>query len=352
MSALAHRILSVLVAVQSFGFSHAQSMKGLFESEGVLNLTLSGDIRELMQERDTDAGYHAMTLSYSDNGATNVVPLRARVRGHFRRMKGNCTYPPLLLNFSDSSNLAMFDGLDKIKLVTPCRGEKYVVNEYLVYKLYNLVTDKSLKARLAKVVYHDTIKNKSTEPLFGILLEEDDALARRQNNVLIEKKSVRPEQTNRQDFLKMSVFEYLIGNTDWSVQYLQNIKLIAGDSSAIPTTVAYDFDHAGIVRAPYAKPAEELALSSTIIRRYRGYCVEDMAVFNDVFTLFNDLKPKIYDVYTSCAFLDPSYKKMTVKYLDDFYDTINDPKRAATAFLYPCEKDGTGNVVIKGLREN
>jgi hypothetical protein len=40
-----------------------------------------------------------------------------------------------------------------------------------------------------------------------------------------------------------------------------------------------------------------------------------------------------------------------VKFLDDFYDTINDPEKALLTFGYPCDPSGTGNVVIKGLRK-
>ena len=78
--------------------------------------------------------------------------------------------------------------------------------------------------------------------------------------------------TERDHFLKMAVFQFMIGNTDWSVPYLQNIKFITKDSTKAPLTVPYDFDHAGIVSAPYALPAEELEMSSVLERRYRGYC--------------------------------------------------------------------------------
>ncbi len=149
----------------------------------------------------------------------------------------------------------------------------------------------------------------------------------------------------------MAVFEYLIGNTDWSVQYLQNVKLLAKDSFAIASTVAYDFDHAGIVGAPYAKPADELLMSSTRERRYRGYCVTDMNKFNDAFALFNQLKKAIYDVYAN-PLLEPGYAKSTAKFLDEFYETINNPKGVKAAFGYPCDPNGTGNVVIMGLDKN
>ncbi|HEY2726473.1 MAG TPA: hypothetical protein VGI61_04835, partial [Parafilimonas sp.] len=152
------------------------------------------------------------------------------------------------------------------------------------------------------------------------------------------------------DFLKMAMFEYMIGNTDWSVQYLQNIKLIAKDSTQAPSTVPYDFDHAGIVNAPYAQPAEELQMSSVRQRRYRGYCIQNLSVFDSVITLYNRVKPAVYNLYTSCPYLDKQYVRFTLKYLDDFYATINNPVAFKKEFSYPCDKNGTGNIIIKGLK--
>ena len=343
--------LLLLVGTTGLAQKSESSDSPLFATEEVLELRLSGDIQKLMGDRADDSEYRPATISFQQDGKSHTVPLRARTRGHFRLSRQNCTYPPLLLNFSKKSELpSPFSGQNKLKLVTPCRNEKHVVQEYLVYKLYNLITPKSIKARLTKVVYEDTVKGKTTEPMYGILLEDDDEMASRNNAVVIEKKGVRAESTERKDFLKMAVFEYLIGNTDWSVQYLQNIKLIARDSTAKPSTVAYDFDHAGIVRAPYAKPAPELQLASTQVRRYRGFCLENVSQLNETFAIYNQLKEKIYSVYTSCTLIDEKYLKDTLKFLDGFYETINDPKKAEKDFLYPCDKSGTGNVVIKGLQ--
>jgi hypothetical protein len=324
----------------------------LFVSDEVITLQLSGDIRTLLNDRETDSKYYSIKLSYKEKDNTDIViPIKVKTRGRFRKTSGNCSYPPLLLNFSNkgSSGSSLFGTQNKIKLVTPCRGERFVVREYLVYKLYNLITPKSFKARLVKVEYADTVRNKNTELLYGILLEEEDQMAERNNTVAIER-MLQPQRTLQADFLKMAVFDFMIGNTDWSVQYLQNVKLIASDSLSTPATVPYDFDHAGIVAAPYAHPTPALLMSSTRERRYRGYCLSDMAKYAEVFALFNSLKDQFYSVYTQCPLLDESYIKSTTKFLDEFYKTINDPKAASSAFLYPCvNPDGTANVVIKPL---
>ncbi len=337
------------------GYGQDFPPSGLFSSDEVLNIRLSGNIRELVRDRKDDSQYKPVTLSYQEKDSAWIsIAINSKTRGHFRKTQGGCTYPPLLLSFSkeNKQQKSLFYHQDKLKLVTPCRDDKYVVQEYLVYKLYNLITPKSFGARLVKVIYDDTVHGKKSGPLYGILLEEEDQMAKRNNAKLVEKKLLKPQQTQADDFMKMAVFNFLIGNTDWSVQYLQNIKLIAEGPTTLPTTVPYDFDHAGIVGAPYAKPAEQLLLSSTRERRYRGYCITDMAQFDKVFAHFNQLKEKIYGTYSNCPFLDDGYVKSTSKYLDEFYKTINDPKAAKAAFGYPCDPNGTGNVVIQGLSKD
>jgi hypothetical protein len=116
--------------------------------------------------------------------------------------------------------------------------------------------------------------------------------------------------------------------------------------------VPYDFDHSGIVNAPYAQPAEELLMKSVQERRYRGYCMTDMKAFEKPIALYNRLKSDIYNLFTKCSLLDAKYIKSITKYLDEFYATINDPKSWQKDFAYPCDKNGTGNVVIKGLKED
>lgn len=326
--------------------------EGLFDSEETLTIKLSGNIRELVKDRSDEMQYHDITLSYKSSDSSLVsFPIQIKTRGHFRRTQGNCSYPPLMLNFSKGSapKKSLFSHQNKLKLVTPCNSEKYVLREYLVYKLSNLVSPKSFRARLVKVIYDDTEKGKISEPLFGILLEDEHQMAKRNNAILIEGKMVRPERTQSDDYLKMAVFEYMIGNTDWSVQYYQNVKLIAADSVSMPYTVPYDFDHAGIVDAPYAKPAEALLLSSTRMRRYRGFCLTNLSALDNTFAHYNKLKEDIYNVYSKNPLLEESYVKGTIKFLDDFYKTINTPKSVSTEFGYPCKKDGTGNVVIQGL---
>ena len=326
----------------------------LFDTDEILEFTLQGDLKTVFKDRGDDSQYYPATLQYLADGDTIKIPLKIKTRGHFRKMRSNCKYPPILLNFAKSTTpeSSVFAGQDKVKLVTPCQGDQYVIHEYLVYKVYNLVTPKSFRARLVKVIYQDNETNKSSDPYYGMLLEEEEQMATRNLSNSLEKIGMRPEVTNQEDFLKMAVFQYMIGNTDWSVQYQQNIKLIYADSTSLPSTVPYDFDHAGIVRAPYANPAPELELGSTLNRRYRGYCIEDMDQFTEVFETFNQLQKDFYAIYEGNPLLKSSYQKQTIKFLDQFFQTINDPQKAEKEFTYPCDKSGTGNIIIKGLKKH
>ncbi len=340
------------LALSITGYTQSLPGKGLFENDTPIEITLSGNIKELIDDRAEESQYHPITVSYmAENNSEVSINAEAKTRGHFRKLRGNCEYPPLLIHFTKSDTLSqsVFEKQDKIKLVMPCRGDDYVVREWLVYKLYNLVTPKSFKARLVKIILKNSKTAKAGSPFYGILLEEESQAAQRNGLINVTKK-IKPEQTEQQPFLMTAVFEYLIGNTDWSVQYMQNIKLFAADSTVIPTAVAYDFDHAGLVDAPYALPAEELNMSSTRERRYRGYCTTDMKVFDPVIAFYNQIKKDIYAVYTDCTLIDEKYKKATVKFLDEFYATINNPAKLKKEFLYPCDKNGTGNVIIGGLK--
>lgn len=331
--------------------NHPVFSKDLFENDEVLNITLSGNLRDLLTDKYDKPKYHSINLSYKSDTGEVSLPVEAKTRGHFRKTLGDCTYPPILLHFfkNDTLQSSIFKDQDKLKLVMPCKGEDYIIREWMVYRIYNLVTPKSFKARLVSVELYDTKKKKSTSPFYGILLEEDKQMARRNKNMLVTG-PLRPEQTDSTSFLQMAVFEYLIGNTDWSVQY-QNIKLVAADSSAVPVAVPYDFDQCGVVDAPYAKPAEELDMKSVIERRYRGYCVADMKRFDSVVALYNHLKTSIYNLYTNCHLLDAKYVRNTVRYFDEFYETMNDPAALQKEFSFPCYNK-TSDVIIRGIKDN
>ncbi|WP_421917832.1 hypothetical protein [Marinifilum sp.] len=333
--------------------SIAYASSPLFESEEVFEIVLKGDVRKLFKDRRDKPKYHSFILSYELQDERYSLPVRLKTRGHFRKKRENCYTPPLLLNFDKLPNLAktIFIGQNKLKLVTSCIHEKYVLREYLAYKIYQLITPKSFCVRLVKVTFEDTSRNKVITAKYGIILEDQNKLATRNNSSIRKQLELNPELIEKDEFLKMSVFQYLIGNTDWSIQYLHNIKIINDNEDSSLYAVPYDFDMSGIVNTPYALPAEALLLKSVRDRRYRGYCIEDMGDFESTFKTFNVLKEDIYAIYENNSLIDKTYQKRTLKYLDKFYETIWDEKISRSEFQYPCKPNGTGNIIIKGLKK-
>lgn len=325
----------------------------LFETEEILELVIRGDIKSLLRDRAEESEYHELELITQDSQSKALVhPLKIRTRGNFRKKRANCFYPPLRLNFPKKAipSGSVFAGQDKLKLVMPCKGDKYVIREYLTYKLNTIVSKYSFKARLVRVSFEDTRSNKKDDPFYAFILEDEDEMAKRYQREIKEINRVQPKETDLHSFLNMAVFQFLIGNTDWSIQFRQNIKLLYAKDIKEPIPVPYDFDHAGIVNAPYALPPIELELSSTRERRYRGFCIEkEQAEFDQTLNFYQEIKDDVYKVYTDCSLIDDKYKKRTLRFLDKFYKILDSPAKRKAAFNYPCLPNGTGNIIIKGL---
>ncbi|MBZ5857499.1 hypothetical protein [Flavihumibacter profundi] len=326
----------------------------LFQSEEPLQLNITVNTGALFTDRGDNPQYHGGKISLKDS-LGNMVTLDAklRIRGHFRKDKKICRYAPILLNLDSSAitNSTAFAGQNKLKLVVPCVSEELIEREYLLYKIYNLITPLSVKARLAKVQFTDSANPANITILSCFVIEPPEQVAVRNGLIIINKNSLNPEFLPPSDFNRMAVFQFFIGNTDWSIQFRQNIELMAPNTISPPAPVPYDFDHSGLVDAPYAHPAEELEMSNVRQRRYRGYCLSSLQDLDPIFTVFKEKRPQIEALYRDNPRLSPSFQKWALSYIADFYTIIDQPKKMKEAFNYPCLPGGTGSVIIKGLKE-
>lgn len=328
--------------------------KDLFDSEEPLEISLKGNISALFKDLKGKPEYHPFLLcSQPTTGQPEEIEVKVRTRGHFRREMGICSYPPLLLNFPNKGkNPGVFQGYDKLKLVMPCKGERFVLREYYVYKAFQILNPAGLKVRLVRLSLLDTAgKKQKTETLWGFLLEEEDALTARTGDLLVERDLIRPHQTSLDPFLLMAMFQLMIGNTDWSIEYRQNIYLLRKTESDKPVPMPYDFDHAGLVNAPYAKPAPELEMGTVTERRYRGFCIEDMEEYTSTLGKFRAQKNSLYSLYRDSRVLEEKDIKYSIQYLDEFFSLIDQPKKLHTMLSYPCVPGSTGKVIIKGLKQ-
>ena len=314
----------------------------LFQSDDLVNLILSFDMNEVLKDVGDEREYHNASVSYTDESGQQLsLPVKIRTRGHFRRDPNNCNFPPLRLDFpkSETKN-TIFEGQDELKLVTHCRSrsktfEQIVIKEYLVYRIYNLFTEESYQVRLVKIKYEDSKGKKQPITQFGFFIEPTKQMAKRNGCDILENVAVHQENTNKAKIMMLCVFQYLVGNTDWSVQALHNIVLLSDDIQNPPVAVPYDFDWSGMVNAPYAYPAPQLGIDNVRQRRFWGFCrtEEEYLV---AFEKFKEKKPEIYSLCENFPYLNERELKVLINYFDQFYKTLDNRKRIEYEFYNNC----------------
>lgn len=311
-----------------------------FESQDPIEVTLTTNLGRIRGDKGADAPWRPATLSYRGADGTPVsVPIKARTRGIWRLRV--CDIPPMRLNFSgETSKGSIFHRLDKPKMVSYCEDrdtyEQYILEEFQLYRIYQLLTPMSHKARLLKFVYADSASGKVRAKRYGFIMEEPSALGARLGGKILEQKGALPGDLDPFQDALFGVFQYMIGNTDFSVSALHNVELFFGNDGLV-APIAYDFDFAGVVNATYAVPDPKLSLVNVRQRLYRGYCTEPEQ-YAKVFALFKEKKPEIYALYSDSIgkLMDRGTVRSTLKYFDEFYETIADPRSAKRSIVEAC----------------
>lgn len=338
-----HRLLHVLLLVCSLqAFSQEAKIDSIkFFTDGKpIEMTLSTDFKKLIANKLKMTVQPAtITLRFPDS-STFTGDININARGITR--KETCTMPPLMLNFKNSS--PGLKPLHKLKLVCGCGNssgdERLALKEYLIYKIYNQLTDMSFRVRLVHITYNDTRGKMKSYTQYGFLIEDVDAMAKRNKCREIEKVVFNTEGTQRQQMTLVALFQYMVGNTDWSVPNYHNIKLIGlkADPNALPYVIPYDFDYAGLVDAYYAVPAEQIGIQSVTERAYRGY-PRSMEELDEIIKIFNDKKESITNLVMNLEPLGERYKKEVMDYINDFYKIINNKKDVENEFITNARRD-------------
>ena len=305
-----------------------------FTDEGLIDMTLTTNIRELQKEKGEEIYQDAAVSCRFPDSSVIDEKIRIAARGHFRR--GYCDIPPLLLNFHNASS-PRFNSLGKLKLVIGCgsntNDEQLVLKEYLVYKMYNLLEEKSFRVRLVRVNYRDI--NNKIKPFsqYAFFIEDDNDMARRNGCEKRDKAQFLTESTDRDIMTKVALFEYMISNGDWSVPGNHNIKLIfTKNEQSLPIAVPYDFDHSGFVNADYALPNELLGTEKVTERAYRGF-PRTMQELQAAFEIFRNKKEAITSLVMNFQPLAARTRKGAVAYINEFYGIINDKRQVQSIFI-------------------
>jgi hypothetical protein len=313
---------------------------GLFSKDEILNVSLRFDITYYTRNKSKDEYLNALlTYHISKNDSINKE-IKLKSRGEFRNKY--CQFPPLSLNFKKTEfSKADLNKIQKIKLVTHCESgnEDYLLREYLIYKLYNVLTPNSFRVRMLKINYINTNKKRKPIIAYGFLIEPIEILSERTNSTPVDminlnQKNILPEMMDR-----VAIFNYMIGNTDWSVPGQHNCKVLARKEVADPELgmiVPYDFDYSGLVNAYYAIPYEPLGLKSVRERRYLGICRNE-DIFINALKEFKDNKEEFYRIINEFQLLSAKSKKDMTGYLDTFYERFNNRNSIVSDLLGECK---------------
>ena len=342
----------LLVASQA----NAKELAPLFATNVPLEVTIEAPLTTLMTERP-DEEYLEGTFSYTGaDGTVQDLDLKIRTRGNFRRMETTCDFAPIRLNFKKKQvKDTEFDGQDKLKLVTHCQNnvpynEQLVMREYLAYRIFQVLTDKSFSVRLLHINYVD---NEGADPMtkYGFVIEDNDDVAKRVdmkslNNGDITHAELDPQQENL-----VNIFQFMIGNTDYSLikgvpgeECCHNSELLSATGDAPYTPLPYDFDFAGLVNASYAQVNPQFNLRSVRQRLYRGICPNNELV-PDTVQHFLDNREAIYAIIDEMTMLSRRSRGDVTNYLDGFFKNISTAKSVNSRFIARC------NETVESLNE-
>lgn len=341
-------IVFVYIVVLCQPLAYAKKADPLFRSNDLLELNIRGPFSTLNRERDKEKRYPGSLSSYATNDGTLVeLDIELQVRGNFRLDKNVCRFAPLRIFFNaNQTRDTLFSKQKKLKLVTHCRPnskkyQQYVIQEYLIYRMFNILSDRSFRVRLVHITYVDTDKKDLKQNYYGYLIENKKRMAKRLQMKNIDLHRVSFHDHDPQQLSLVSVFQFFIGNTDWSViegeteeACCHNAKLL-GNDKAVYFGIPYDFDFAGLIAARYAYPNPRFPIKNVRTRYYRGFCQPD-AILDTTLAQFGKHRNAFYSLITKQVLLDDKVKTKSLKYLDGFYTVIENPKRLQRSLIKPC----------------
>jgi hypothetical protein len=303
----------------------------LFGTDEILDISIRFDLTNYLKKNATGTSQSAIMTFYPTGGDSIVKDISISTRGTFRLQ--NCAMAPMEVTFKKPIFAYPDSGeVKKIKLVSVCgfysKSDEYVLREYLVYKMYNVLTDTSFRVRLLRITYFDTKKNRKPVSVYGFFIEPKYILASRENSVVIRNMNITQKYIDFTTMDRVSIFNYMVGNWDWAVQSLHNITILKSlkySPTDLGIAVPYDFDLTGVVDPDYNAPPSETGLKSNRDRRFMGICRQE-DIFMEELKWFLARKERIYAVVDNFPYLNVRAKKEISSYLDTFFDQLERPK--------------------------
>lgn len=306
---------------------------------GIPKLQIETNLETLFNDRRIKKYYKASATFQFQDGSVWIDSLKVKVRGHFRAI--HCKNPPLKIKYSKKLLKERgFKKRNEYKLVYPCESNKdhqnYIYKEYLVYKLYNALTEKSLRVHLIDFILQDSAKQVSPIQTKGFILEHREELIKRLDAVKDDTRCLPIKKLSTYDYTLFQVFQFMIGNVDWIIPTCKNIEIIQlKDNTLIP--VPYDFDYSGIVNPSYAKPITAFNQVTVTDRYFLGH-KKELKELMPVFELFKQKEAIFIDIISSFEYLPKMERKILLRYLKSFYKILDNPKKIKKVFVHDMGK--------------
>jgi hypothetical protein len=327
------------------GWFAIASATPLFEGEEMLDVVIEAPIHTLVKQRLKEPEFEG-TFRYTDaSGTEQAFAVKVATRGHSRLEL--CDYPPLRITFNpDETKGTLFEDQRALKLVTQCKegstGATWLYLEHGIYRAYNRITDFSYRTRKLTVTYRETESRARDRVHPAFFLEPDKQLAKRLGRMRIRPPKVEPVQMAKVETTRNLLFQYLIGNTDIAMKrgmkgegccHNGRVYIRPGEQDDW-VIVPYDFDYAGIVNTDYALPGRGLPIRRVTTRLYRGFCWQN-ELLPEVIELFNEKRSEIESALVPTE-LSKSKARGAQKYVDKFYDIVNDPEKLQKEIFDQC----------------
>ena len=312
----------------------------LFNDNAVIDVELTGPIGLLIKNKKER---NELPFVLKANGVEHHVQVRVRGKSRLRV----CAFPPLRFNFSTRDTEQMvFADQDKLKLVTHCRSkdiaETDALQEFAAYRIFNLISDVGYRVRLLHITYRDTDERRKNEVIvrYGFLIESQAELADRIGGRPAKVTGVSLRSLDDRQAALVYVFQYMIGNTDWSMAKADDDDVCChnGDILEIESKhfyVPYDFDLAGLVNAKYAYPDPALRIRKVTQRMYRGYCTS-RDTLQSALGMVRKRKVDILGVLSEIPGLPEDEQAMSIDYLSQFFTRAEDEEKMLQSFERRC----------------
>jgi hypothetical protein len=280
--------------------------------------TLETNWQSLADNRKTDKGFSG-TLSAADG---QVFQVDLKTKGRFRRQYG--VIAPLKIKFAKKALVAAgLDTFNEFKVIFPftndAAGEACIIREYLIYQMFERLSPYHVKARLATVRLKD--KHSDKEHTYTcLLLEDKEETVARLSGKLTDNFDNKESDLDPDQYAKVVLFEYMIGNTDWDIHTTRNLRILKHPGHDKLVAIPYDFDFSGFVNAPYAVPSADFKLKSI---RDRYFMAEGLSAetIRKAARQFRDERESFMALCRESGLPEKAVKDMT-GYLESFFKAM------------------------------